>query len=170
MDKIRLFIDMDGTIYPFDKDASLEQITSKGYFSELTPYDNLVELIRMLNKDERFEVYLLSSVFQDDHSAADKLTSVNRWMPWMKERAVFAQYGKPKKDFIIEPKPTDVLLDDFTDNLMEWHGIGIKIYNGINGTKGRWHGYSVSNAMRPEILYNQLTGIVQAETLPYKIA
>lgn len=47
---------------------------------------------------------------------------------------------------------------------MAWSdGIAVKIYNGINGTKGRWHGYRISSDMSPLQIRNTLLGIAMCE-------
>ena len=61
-----------------------------------------------------------------------------------------------------------ILVDDFSKNLREWvdtgdNFIGIKFMNGINGTKGTWAGYLVSNKMSAAQLVNAITGIAKAE-------
>lgn len=47
----------------------------------------------------------------------------------------------------------------FRENLREWHGVAIKLMNGINGTKGTWCGYSVNGRAKPDVIRNTLLGI-----------
>lgn len=57
------------------------------------------------------------------------------------EHRIFPPCGKDKKEYIPDGvKPTDYLLDDYTNNLALWQppAKGIKILNGINDTNGIW--------------------------------
>ena len=64
-----------------------------------------------------------------------------------------------KKDYITELHDSDILIDDFSKNLREWHGVAIKLMNGINGTKGTWCGYSVNGKATPDVIRNTIIGI-----------
>lgn len=158
----RLFIDMDGTLNQFEKGASLEEITSPGFFATRKPHFNLIEAINHLKK---VELYILSSVFMDNHSIAEK----NQWLNENQLQhidimhRIYVPYGVNKSEYLrvhYSLQPDDLLLDDFTQNLHQWHGVGIKLYNGINGTKGTWRGYSVHINATSKVLENSLRGII----------
>lgn len=167
--KKRLFVDMDGVMCVFNKEASIEEVASPGYFRYVTPQINVIAMIIDICKDhsDEIEVYSLSSVFFDGHSIPDK----NIWMDSHrigdyipKERRFFVPYAMTKSEFIRERfgiREDDFLLDDFTKNLAEWHGVGIKLYNGYNGTKGTWNGYSISLKTGCVVMKNTLLGIMK---------
>ena len=161
--KKRLFIDMDGTLAQWNSSASIEEVATKGYFSSLPPMDSVVKMIRrfMTMNDDTVDVFILSSVFKDGHSITDKQEWLAKYLPEIpKSHHIFVPYGKCKSDYIKEPRRDDVLLDDFTKNLKEWHGIGIKIYNGVNGTHGTWDGFSIHSNMNGNKLLAQFDAIV----------
>ena len=159
-----IFVDMDGTLNYFDKSSSLEEIASEGYFSDRDPILNVVSAIRFLTSKDPNQVCILSSVFQDEHSIREKREWLARYLPEI-SKAIFVPYGRSKAEFvegILGRNIThrDFLLDDFSKNLHEWTGTGIKLYNDINGTKGTWTGYSVHYNCSPEVIINTLTGIM----------
>lgn len=159
-----IFVDMDGTLNYFEKNSSLEEITSKGYFRSRNPIMTVVSAIRYLATKNPDNVCILSSVFQDDHSISEKNEWINLYLPEIR-KAIFVPYGTSKAAFIEEMlgrelTEQDFLLDDFSKNLHEWTGTGIKLYNDINGTKGTWKGYSVHYNCSPEVIVNTITGIM----------
>ena len=161
--KRRVYFDMDGTLAVWQGDKSIEEVAQKGYFSSLPPIDAVVKMVRRfiaMNIDN-VDVYILSSVFKDGHSIADKQEWLAKYLPEIpKSHHIFVPYGKCKSDYIKEPKRDDVLLDDFTKNLKEWHGVAIKLYNGVNGTNGTWDGFSIHSNMNGNKLLAQFDAIV----------
>ena len=159
--KIKVYFDIDGTIAEFDKTASIEKVASPGYFRSVVAMKKVIEMINLLSQRDDVEVYTSSSVFQDDHSIADKTYWLSKWVKDIPpERQIYCPYGSPKSSIIQNKKDSDILIDDFTDNLLEWHGVGVKMYNGINGTKGRWNGFSLHANMSPALMLAQLNGII----------
>ena len=159
-----LFVDMDGTLNYFEKSSSLEEITSEGYFFSRRPILDVVSAIRFLATNLPGRVCVLSSVFQDNHSIPEKKAWLEMYMPEI-EKAIFVPYGTSKADFIENMlgrnlNELDFLLDDFSKNLHEWTGTGIKLYNDINGTKGTWTGYSVHYNCSPEVIANTILGVM----------
>jgi len=164
LDRPVLFVDMDGTVARW-QDVSLEEVTKEGYFTSLQPHENVIEAIRLLIH-RGVRVKILSSVFVDDHSKAEKFEWLDRYMPFIpaKDR-IFTPYGSPKGECkeVKEEVRKAFLLDDNSDVLHHWlddNREGIKILNGVNGTKGTWHGYTVRNNMVPTQLANQIYGIM----------
>ena len=167
-EKRKFFIDMDGVLATWNPHASLEEVARPGYFSSLPAEQNVIKAVNMLSSKENIVIYLLAAVFVDSHSIFEKQI-------WLDENGVniptsrrfFLPYGMDKSSFIREKTGSnkkDILLDDFSKNLHSWHGIGVKMYNQCNGTKGTWNGYCVKNTMPPDILYNQLYGIILTAT------
>lgn len=157
----KLYVDMDGTLTEW-KNASIEEVTSPGWFRQASPADSVVSAIRrLISADNDVEVFILSAVFSDDHSIQEKTEWLSFFLPEIDEQHIlFVPYGEKKTDYVQEKNT--FLLDDFSKNLYEWNGTGIKVYNGVNGTKGTWHGYSVHSSMSSEIMYTQLLGIINA--------
>lgn len=176
----RLFVDMDGVLCEFNKNASIEEVATKGYFAKCVPQMSVISAIRsllerFLLENKNTEVYILSSVFMDDHSVEDK----NQWLDENgllginNEHRLFVPYGQSKSRYLYDTVgigEDDFLLDDFSKNLHEWHGVGIKLYNGINGTKGTWTGYSVNARSSSEVIKNTIMGIMQFASLTQKTA
>lgn len=162
----RLFVDMDGVLCKFNKDASIEEVASEGYFTKCEPQQSVINAVLRILYESHTEVFILSSVFADNHSIPEK----NWWLDEYgfseidDEHRLFVPYGMSKADFLKETvgaEGNDFLLDDFSKNLHEWHGVGIKLMNGINGTKGTWNGYNVSSRCPEDVIKNTLMGIMQ---------
>lgn len=156
--KNKIYFDMDGVLAKWNPDATIEEVATKGYFTNCAPEKTVIEAANLLIEGG-YEVHILSSVFQDNHSKDDKKEWLERYLPNLPaENMHFVAYGHSKDEFV-NPGEKDVLIDDFTPNLLGWTGRGIKMYNGINGSKGRWRGYSVHSSMHEDILYNQIAAI-----------
>lgn len=155
-----VYFDMDGTLAEWQT-RPIEEVAKKGYFSNLPVMTNVVAMVKALSQMPEINLYILSAVFQDEHSIKDKQEWLSKYLPEIPtERQIFVPYGQSKSDFLSNKADTDVLLDDFSMNLRDWHGKGVKIYNGINGTKGTWHGYSIHADMVPQIMLHQFLGII----------
>lgn len=156
-----LYVDMDGTLAVWQK-RTLEEVATKGYFRNIPAMTNVVAAIRKLIEEDIFNIYILSSVFRDNHSADDKKYWLKNNLPEVKdENIIFVPYGDKKADYVELDKDC-YLMDDLSKNLHEWEaagGTGIKIYNGINGTNGTWRGFSVHSSMMSDCLLRQVKGI-----------
>ena len=167
--KRRLFIDMDGTIVVWNGDASFEEVAAPGYFSNIAPMNNSLMAVKYLvtEMSDKYEIFILSSVFEDGHSIRDKNIWLDRYLPEIDaEHRIFVPYSRTKRDYVREVTgaiyDSDVLVDDFTKNLAAWHGVGIKILNGINGNKGTWNGYVISHNMAPETMARAIDALACA--------
>ncbi len=145
-----LYIDQDGVLARWC-DAPLEEVKKEGYFLSRELETVMKEVVDILSACTKVRVYLLSSVWDDGHSASEKRR-------WIKDKGVrindedilFVPYGMSKSEFIRRNKgahSSDILLDDYSLNLRQWHGVGIKFMNGVNGTKGTWKSYRVDHGM-----------------------
>lgn len=153
-----LYVDLDGTLAEF-KPVPIEKLYQEGYFRELAPQENVVEAIRRLfTEPNGIQVRLLSCYLKDsDFALREKQEWVRMFIPELSEDALFLPCGVSKADYIGEE---GYLLDDFTDNLLLWEESGkkgIKLYNSINGTKGRWKGFSVSAGSPPDLIADSIT-------------
>lgn len=145
MEKRRVFVDMDGTLAMFRRIKQLEDLYERGFFLSMHPHMGVIEMIHSLMQDERFEVYILSACQSDSVFAqSEKEEWLNRYLPAMldKEHIIFSVCGQNKNDFVPGGiRKGDILLDDYTQNLIAWEeagGTGVKLMNGINGSKGTW--------------------------------
>ena len=165
MEQINIYIDMDGVQAVYGKGDTVEEMGKPGYFRSRPVQENVIELMQALNIDEHINLIILSSVFKDDHSAADKLM-------WLMEqdlgdvRVVFVPEGESKAEHAFTGG-LNILIDDFSKNLFEWESkgpgyVGIKFLNGINGTKGSWvkrNGFTLDASMPADELYDKIVEI-----------
>lgn len=164
MKRQRIFFDLDGVLAVW-QNAPLEEVAKPGYFSALPEQKNVVKAFRLMEACPDVGLYILSSVFADGHSEDDKRSWVSAHLNLPKEQQIYCPYGQEKAMALEKTggvNPSDVLVDDFSRNLRSWPGISVKLYNGINGTKGTWDGYSIHASMKPEILAKQLYAVAKA--------
>lgn len=160
-----VFIDYDGVIAYFLKEKSLEEVAQKGYTLTVPLVESFCTALEKLMEDEGLSGYdfrLLSAVLNED-AKNDKITMLTRrFGEKFAKKAAFVQYGMSKAPFA---EGGNILLDDFSKNLHEWEsfgGVGIKVYNGINGNNGTWRGYSVHSTATNNVIYNTLKGVLVA--------
>lgn len=156
----RLFIDMDGTLAEFKPVDQIEQLYEKGYFADLTPLYNVVDGIKTFKQDHLdYDVFILSSTLLDSpYALPEKNDWLNKFLPEINQLHRFFSFCGQKKSEAVPYgiQPDDVLLDDYSANLFEWTGKGIKLMNGINGTKGSWQGQRIDAMLSPQEFANQL--------------
>lgn len=147
--KTRIFIDMDGVLAKWKQAANVKDLYEKGYFAELEPQSWFIVIVLLfiyLNNDD-YEIYILSSVLPTKYAIPEKSEWLDREFPISLENRIWVKDGDNKA--ICVPggiRKTDILIDDYSLNLQRWEqsgGIGIKLMNGINGTKGSWKGLAV---------------------------
>lgn len=167
---IRIFFDMDGVMAYFDRNSTIEEVASAGYFSSRIPMTGTLEAMKWLVEKTKLEVYVLTSVFNDDHSRQEKLEWLRKYAPFIQaDHIIFATYGVDSKADVIGRRfSSDILVDDHTPNLKGakgWHGVGVKFLNDINGNgaSGGYDGYYVSWKTEPTRLAKQLYGIAMTE-------
>lgn len=159
----RLLVDMDGVMAEFNQNASIEELYEPGYFEKLPCIQNVVDAVKLIaERNNDIEVCVLSAVFDNDYAEKEKNAWIDRVIPCIdRKHRFFCKYGENKKEFV-KAGEQDYLLDDFTHNLNQWTSKkGIKCYNGINGTKGTWTGYSIHSNMLPSIMASQIEAIIK---------
>ena len=160
-----LYVDMDGTLCVFDTSKTIEEVATAGYCRDLTPIVEVVEAIKKIHRQGNIRIRILSAVINHD-AIADKIYWLKKHLGNdIAESALFVPCGTDKSE-VINDEEFPFLLDDFSKNLHEWKaggGIGIKIYNGINGNNGTWDGFSVHSGVPVSIVYKQIMGIINAE-------
>lgn len=154
---MNIYFDMDGVLAKWNADASLEDTFERGYFRKREVEWKIKKVIRELY-DEGYPVHILTAAYVEGTAVSDK-------MAWLDKQelgdipAIMAAYGSRKSDFV--PGGRHILIDDFTRNLFEWEEdghVGVKFYNGINGTHGHWGGYSIDRNQTPQ----QMATIIKA--------
>lgn len=154
-EKTRIFVDMDGTLCGWRSGADMNELLRPGFFTEMECQTNVAEAVNLLAGADDVEVYILSAVPAESKTATDEKNA------WLDEnlimvpvqRRIFCHWGTPKSA-VIEGgiRSTDILLDDYSRNLHEWansEAHAVKVYNGINGSHGSWHGDAVVSTMSP---------------------
>lgn len=138
---VNVYVDMDGVQAVYGVGDTVEEMSAVGYFRNRPVQKNVIDFIKMIDADERFNVAILSAVFDDDHSKEEK-------KQWLIENglggvdAIFTPCGACKADYI-KTSGLNILIDDYSKNLLEWENqgknfLGIKFDNGINGNVGKW--------------------------------
>lgn len=164
--KRRIFIDMDGTLAVWKLAAALEDLYQKGYFRNLAPNQNVVDGCRLLVESEISEAYILSSFLSDsEYAVAEKCQWLDEHFPELKgSNRVFVPCGIAKTEAVPGGlRDDDVLLDDYSVNLLPWseRAIGIKLLNGINHTKGTWKGACIRHDDTPSNILGTLASYLQ---------
>ena len=160
-----IFVDMDGVLAKWNPEASIEDTYTDGYFLQRVAEGKIIKLIRLLMKMGE-KVAILSAVYPTGSAGPDKHKWLDRiGLPDI--RRIFVPYGEDKHNFIPELKEPMILLDDYSKNLHAWREaghVGIKFYNGVNGTHGTWDGPSINRDMTVEEMF----GIIVAQAYERK--
>ena len=164
--KTRVFTDIDGTLNVWESVPNVQRLYEEGYFLNRPANPAVVEAIRILCNSDEYEVFSLSAYFPDsEYAIPDK----DRWLDAHlseldSEHRIYVPYGTPK--YSVLPggiRPTDILLDDYTINLIDWeqHAPAVKLLNGLNHTRKTWRGPKVSSDATPEMI---VEAIYQAQS------
>lgn len=162
-----LYVDLDGTAAVFQQVDTLETLYEKNYFLNLKPHRNVVEAVRKLVVyHPEIEVFILSSVLTDSKYALNEKNEwIDRYLPEIDQKhRIFPPCGEEKKNYIPGGvKPTDFLWDDYSQNLNAWEppAKGIKLMNGINGTKGTWQSERLSIERSGDELVEAILNIME---------
>lgn len=183
-DKIRIFVDMDGTIARFhDENLYLERMFEKGFFSGLKPFDNAVEAIKhIIDNHPNADVYVLSAAITTPYCLAEKNAWLDKYLPNIdKEHRIFVENLSTAKSLCVPGSymykddngkyhnkifKNDILIDEYNKNLEEWErdgGTAIKAKNNINhkGLHGElWKGDLIDITDTAESIVERLTEII----------
>lgn len=152
---IKLFLDMDGTLAKFNSKRNALQrfATEKGFFASLKPFKN-IEKVNELALRTDIEVYIISAT-PNSQADSDKMIWLEKYLNNIKkENICFCRIGTNKAKEIKRQLNIDIdnnclLLDDYTNNLIEWkncNGIGIKRLTSLANNKSkRWKGICVKD-------------------------
>lgn len=171
--RTRIFFDMDGTLaewkciqFQISSEEGFVNVEEKiyeilrrdGYYYNLKPYMEMVKAVnRLLKMTNVAEVYILTCYIPDCQAQLDKLRWIRRYLPvFPEDHILMVKDGEPKSMALEDLRPTDILVDDFTRNLLSWHGIGIKALNGINDTHKTFRGMRIRVDENPDKIVNQV--------------
>jgi Uncharacterized protein conserved in bacteria len=148
--KRRLFVDMDGVLTEWKPSKNSIDLYEEGYFRYLLPQVHVVRAIKKLITNQVCEVFSLSAYLMDSNYALqEKKEWLNEHIPEIPSSSrIFVPCGSDKHAALPGGiRPDDILLDDYTRNLLAWadYAVGIKLLNGINHTHGTWKGYCVTH-------------------------
>ena len=162
--RVRLFVDMDGTLTRFLPQASLNDLYQKGYFLNLPPQENVVEAVKIIVKEHpEIEVFALTAFLADSgYAYMEKKAWLDAVLPQIDAaHRIFVPNGSDKKQYVRNFSEMDVLLDDHTPNLNRWAPArGIKLINDINNKNGSWKGEKVSYDEEPRALAEKIVDFV----------
>lgn len=170
---INIFVDMDGVLAVYEKDM-VEKMHNKDFFLKLAPQKGNISLVKSLIKDKTLNVYILSSLLEGSpYVLNEKELWLNKYLPEIDARnRLFVPAGIAKSDFINDKlvnidKATNVLIDDYTVNLLKWKEDGflaLKMLNGANNTTGAWLSSNPDSYLNyrsnPKNNYKKITKIV----------
>lgn len=162
MTKVNLFLDMDGVLAEQRNDL-VNYMYDKNFFLNLPPVTNMIGVAKKLT-EQVYYVYILSTIIGNEYCEKEKGLWLDKHLPEMKiNNRIFVPSGIEKSDFVrqnvdIGKNTVNVLIDDFTENLLTWDVVGalpIKVLNGLNNNYGTWlnNGGLYINA-NDEINYN----------------
>lgn len=143
MKKINLFVDMDGVLAEQQNDL-IDFMFDKDFFLNRPPVHTMLEVVKKL--EEKYNVYILTSVVGNEHCEPEKGLWLDKYLPEIKkENRLYVPAGKIKADFVNEKldvkNSASILFDDFTENLKTWSfpgAIPVKVLNGLNNNFGTW--------------------------------
>lgn len=151
----RLFLDLDGTIAKFNVKNALERFDKEvGFFANLGAYKGIEKINELALNGNVFII----SASPNEQADNDKMTWVKKYLNNVsQENITICRIGENKAK-VIEKKykqtitKNDLLLDDYTKNLIEWEnfgGKGIKRITKVsdNSTK-KWKGLELKDLTR----------------------
>ncbi len=161
-EKQRVFFDLDGVLCVFNTSATEVDLHTRGYFRTLAPMDNVVSAAKILCKTDFLDVFILSAVLIDNPYVQNEKSSwIDQYLPEIAlDHRIFPPCNENKSLYVPGGiTRSDVLIDDYTVNLLAWGGHAVKLLNGINHTKGTWNKAMISYTDDPKSLANKIISI-----------
>lgn len=156
-----LYVDLDGTLAEFKYADSMDTLYEQGYFLNLKPIDGVLAGIKeFMRRYPEIPVYVLSAYLGDSkYALQEKSMWLDRYFPELEdEHQLFVKCGEIKADVPLESENA-FLLDDHSQNLLDWEKAGfkgIKLLNGINGEGKKWKGDRISSSLTPDVFAEKL--------------
>ena len=155
-----LYVDLDGTLAEFEY-TEISNLYKQGYFLNRKPISSVLSGIKIfMKKYPAIPVYILSAFLGDSKYAfQEKIMWVEKYLPELpSENMLFVKCGEVKAH--VPQKGEDAfLLDDHSQNLIDFENAGfhgVKLLNGINGKGEKWKGDKISKDLSPESFADEL--------------
>ena len=161
-ENIHVYVDMDGVLAVWDPTNTVDDTFQPGYFLSRELEPTVAQLIHKLEA-AGIKVTILTSVYTNGIAEKEKAE-------WLRNNGIYAPaikvpYGESKQKYV-ESGELNILLDDYSKNLTEWANsgyVGIKFFNGINGSNGTWTGYAVHKNQDADTLFKTILAIASIE-------
>ena len=86
-----LYIDLDGTCFEFKKDASLDEIMERGFFSKLYPFPNVINGLKLFHEQNPdINLKILSACLDRDYIVEEKNQLVDKHLPFIEKKDRFS--------------------------------------------------------------------------------
>lgn len=161
-----VYFDMDGTLCKFNKNATMEEVFSPGYFRGLAPFPKMIHLAEQL-QSWGYRVCILSK--SSFGALSEKEEWLRKYMPFVPEEDIyFVPLERDKEEFVNTSSPLNVLIDDYWKNLLPsvWSHGRVKCINGINSPSDFMPSVSIRNPPsenHPPVLEAFLLEIARAD-------
>jgi len=140
-----LYFDMDDTIVDFGADRHKNDvkqvILEKGFYAGLGPLPFLDEVNKLASVVPE-NVHIISACVETDYCIPEKIQWLKTYLPAAdKDNVIFTNIGENKAEKVAKKNKYkrlskyDILVDDYSQNIMEWESYGgtaIKFQNSFN--------------------------------------
>lgn len=139
MKKMEIWFDMDGVLANFEKEPNAVDrfAVEKGFFYRLKPIRKNVRFIRYLIK-KGYNVNIISAS-PNRHADKCKRLWLKKYVPELHSHKIVLCRNSDKKSDFVENIKNTILIDDYSQNLIDWKNKGgnvIKFLNNYDSKKG----------------------------------